>query len=114
LLAVHGVIEVLAVLLVLDPNLPAPEFTFEDLARNWEVTVGVGVVCGLLRLAAAGGVLANRQWGWALGVIMAVVTFAMLTLYLPAGVADGVLAGGALLCLVVGRFGGQPILVEGG
>jgi hypothetical protein len=110
LLIVHGLLEVLPVLMLLSPNVPAPHFSFEGVADAWPATAIVGVVLGLLRLAAAGGILANRLWGWVLGVLLSTVTFAMLTLYLPFGVADAVLAGGALLMLIVARYGNLRIL----
>ena len=110
LLSLHGLIEVLSLLLLLDPAHPGPAFIFDELAHNWQMTLGVGFSTGVLRLAAAGGVLANRAWGWHLGLILSAMTFAMLTFFLPAGVFDAILAGGALLCLVVGKYGRTPIL----
>ena len=110
LLIVHGVIELLSLLWLVQP--PTFTFAFEELGRSFQATMLVGVVSGLLRIAAAAGILADRMWGWALGVLMAAVTFAMLTFYLPAGAADALLAGGALVLLLVGRFQGAAILGE--
>src|SRR5512136_2319222 len=94
LLILHGIIELLPALMVFAPGTAyAPGFIFEDLAAHWQMTVGFSIVCGLLRLAAAAGILRNRLWGWILGVIMSVIAFAVLKLYLPAGVMDALLAG---------------------
>ena len=70
---------------------------------------GVGVILGLLRLLSAAGILTNRLWGWVLGLLVSLVTFSMLTFYLPAGMSDAVLSGLALVGQVLARFGNQKI-----
>ena len=49
---------------------PEQGFVFAELSTNPGAVAGLGVVFGLLRLAAAGGLLANRLWGWMLGVLV--------------------------------------------
>jgi len=110
LLIAHGVIELLSLLWLVQP--PTFSFAFEELGRTYQATMLVGVISGLLRVAAAAGILANRMWGWALGVLMSAVTFAMLTFYLPAGAADAILAGGVMVLLLAGKYQGAPILGE--
>ncbi len=105
LLILHGIIELLPALLVFAPNTgQIPEFIFEDLAAHWQMTLGFSIVCGLLRLAAAVGILRNRLWGWTLGIVLSIITFAVLTFYLPMGVMDAVFAGPVLLLLLIGRY----------
>jgi hypothetical protein len=105
LLILHGIIELLPALLVFAPDTgQAPAFIFADLAAHWQMTLGFSIVCGLLRLAAAAGILKNLKWGWMLGVILSTVTLAVLTLYLPMGIMDAVFSGPVLLLLLIGRY----------
>jgi hypothetical protein len=105
LLILHGAVELLPTLLIIFPAAnQMPRFIFDELARNWQMTLGVSVVSGLLRVAAAVGILKNLHWGWMLGIILSVITFAMLTFYLPMGVMDAVLSGAVLIALLVGRY----------
>ena len=101
-LALHGVIEVLSVIKIFVPV--GFLFAFNELNQSYQATMLVGVVFGLLRISAALGILKNRMWGWILGMVMSIVTLAMLTFYLPAGVLDAVLAGAALVTLLIGRY----------
>jgi hypothetical protein len=113
LLILHGLIEVLSLILLFNPSLPGPHFIFAELQNSPQAVAGVGVVSGLLRLAAAFGILKNREWGWTLGLLMSGITFSMLTFYLPAGATDAFLSGGVLVALLVGRFQGRPITATG-
>ncbi len=108
-LGVHGLIEVGSLALILQPAIVLQHFAFDELNGQPAALAGVGVVMGLLRLLAAGGILRNRIWGWGLGVLLSVITFTMLTLYLPAGMADAILSGTALFDLLVGRYGSMRI-----
>lgn len=72
--------------------------------------MGMSGVFAALRIIASIGVLKNRMWGYALSVINCVVTLVLMIFMLPAGIADGLLAGGALVFLVLARFGSAPIL----
>jgi hypothetical protein len=108
LLAIHGLIELMSILWAFSPV--TIQFAFGELNQSWQATMIVGVVSGLLRICAVVGILTNRLWGWALGIAMSVITFAMLTLYLPAGASDALLAAGALVLLLVGRYPTARIL----
>jgi hypothetical protein len=108
LLAIHGIIELLSILWLFSPA--TIQFAFGELNQSWQATMIVGVISGLLRICAVVGILTNRLWGWALGIAMSIITFAMLTLYLPAGASDAILAGGALVFLLVGRYPTAKIL----
>ena len=105
LLILHGIIEVLPALMIFFPAADfAPEFIIGDLAANWQMTLGFSIVCGLLRLAAGAGILRKMLWGWLLGIILSIITFTVLTWYLPMGVMDAVLSGPVLLLLLIGRY----------
>ncbi len=87
-------------------------FAFGELVQSLPATLLAGMIFGLLRVTAAVGILTNRMWGWVLGGLMAVITFSTLTFYLHLSVADGLLAGAALVLLLLGKFPGKRILVD--
>ncbi|MGB9774888.1 MAG: hypothetical protein ACPL4I_12895 [Bacteroidota bacterium] len=109
ILLIHGFMEVVGVLSLFFPSY-RPSFVFEELRQSWQSAVWVGAICGSLRLLAAAGILANRKWGWVLGVTMSVITFAMLTFYLPFGIIDALLAAMVLALLLVSHYGGARIV----
>ena len=63
----------------------------------------------MFRLIGAIGLLKNRMWGLALSVINCVITLALMMFLLPAGVMDGILAGSALVLLLMQYFGDKKI-----
>jgi len=67
-------------------------------------------VSGVLRILATAGLFANRKWGWVLALLLSVITFAMLTFYLPFGVMDAALVGLVIALLLTGRYGNEKIL----
>lgn len=66
-------------------------------------------VFGALRIVGAVGLLRNRMWGYWFSVVNCVVTLVLMVFMLPAGIADGILSGSALLLLFMARFGKEPI-----
>lgn len=66
-------------------------------------------IFGVLRLLGGVGILRDRLWGLALTVVMCVVTLVLMIFLLPAGIADGLLSGGALVLLVLAWFGSRRI-----
>ncbi len=84
-----------------------PKFIFEPLQNNLRLATWLGGIFGVVRFIAALGIFLSLMWGLALGVIISVVTFIVMTIYLPWGLADGVLSGIALVSLLIGYFGGQ-------
>lgn len=67
-------------------------------------------IFGALRVTGAIGLLKNRQWGYWLSLINCVVTLTLMAFMLPAGIADGLLSGTALVLLLMVRFGSAPIV----
>ncbi len=107
LLIIHAIPEVLAILSVFGSfHAPLP-YVFAEVGSSPQATGLVGLVSGALRILAALGLLAGREWGWVLGLLMSLITFSMLTLYLPFGAFDALFAGGVLALLVVGRYRGR-------
>ncbi len=70
----------------------------------------MGVIYGVLRLIGAIGLLKNRMWGLALSVINCVTTMILMMFMLPAGIADGILAGSALVLILIQYFGDKNIV----
>lgn len=109
LLLVHGLIELMALFAFVSPT-NQPSFIFEELTRNWQYAVWIGVISGILRMLAAIGIFANRKWGLVLGVLISMTTLVSLTFYLPFGVMDALLAGAVLTLLLVFNYGTTKIV----
>lgn len=63
-----------------------------------------------LRIIGSIGLLRDRMWGYALSLINCTVTLVLMIFILPAGIADGILSGAALLLLLLfARYGKAPI-----
>ena len=50
------------------------------------------------------------MWGLALSVINCVITLALMMFLLPAGIMDGLLAGSALVLILMQYFGDKRII----
>ncbi|MDP4153442.1 MAG: hypothetical protein Q8865_08425 [Bacillota bacterium] len=72
----------------------------------------IGGIFGILRIIGAIGLFKNRMWGLVLSVINCVITLALMAFMLPAGIADGILAGTALL-LILTEYYGKAKIVDG-
>lgn len=68
-----------------------------------------GVIYGIIRVIGAAGLYKNRMWGLVLSCINCVITLALMIFMLPAGIADGILAGTALILMLKGYFGDKVI-----
>ena len=79
---------------------------FQD---NLSMMMVMGAMYGVLRLIGAVGLWKGRMWGLALSVINCVITLALMMFLLPAGIMDGLLAGSALLLMLIQYFGDQKI-----
>lgn len=87
-----------------------PKFIFEPLQNNTKLVYTLGVVLGVLRIIAGIAIIMNLMWGFALGIILCITTLILMTFYLPAGIADGLLTGIILIALLITYFGGKPIV----
>jgi uncharacterized membrane protein (DUF2068 family) len=70
----------------------------------------MGAMYGILRILGAIGLLKNKMWGLVLSVINCVITLVLMMFLLPAGIMDGVLAGGALILILLQYFGNKKII----
>ena len=77
--------------------------------ENLLLMLAMGAIYGALRLTGAVGLLRNRMWGFALSVVNCALTLALMMFLLPAGIMDGLLAGSALVLLLMGYFGDRKI-----
>lgn len=88
------------------------EFKLPYFQDNLNLMIVAGALYGVLRLIGAIGLLKNRMWGLALSVINCVVTIALLMFLLPAGIMDGILAGSALILILMQYFGDSKAVRE--
>ncbi len=113
-LVLHGLVELASLLSLRAPagsrSAAMPKFIFQPLQDHLKASMAIGWIFGVLRWMAAAGIFLNLMWGWALGVLISVVTLGVMTLYLPMGIMDGILSGLTLVSLLVAYFGGKPIL----
>jgi hypothetical protein len=105
LLIIHGIVEAAALLAFVSPSFQ-PSFVFEELSRNWKYAIWIGVISGCIRILAAVGILACQKWGWALAIVISVTTLLTLTLYLPFGIMDALLAWPVMILLIVYHYKG--------
>ena len=70
----------------------------------------IGAIYGIFRLIGAIGLLKNRMWGLVLSVINCVITITLMMFLLPAGIMDGILAGSALILILMKYFGNKSIV----
>ena len=69
----------------------------------------MGEIYGVIRLIGAIGLLKNRMWGLVLSVIICIITITLMMFLLPAGIMDGILAGSALILILMGFYGDRKI-----
>lgn len=86
------------------------EFKFPYFQDNLYMMMVMGAMYGVLRLIGAIGLLKNRMWGLALSVINCVITISLMMFLLPAGIMDGILAGSALIFILIQYFGDKKII----
>ncbi len=77
--------------------------------ENLYMMMVAGAIYGILRLVGAIGLWKNRMWGLALSLINCVITVALMMFLLPAGIMDGLLAGSALVLILLQYFGDKRI-----
>lgn len=85
-------------------------FSLPYLQANLNLMMVMAGIFGILRLIGAIGLWRNRLWGLYLSLIMCTVTLALMIFMLPAGVADGLLSGAALVLILMGYSGKQRIM----
>lgn len=84
-------------------------FALPFLQQYLYVMMAMSAVFAALRIAGAVALWRGLLWGLALSLTMCVVTLLLMTFMLPAGIADGILSGGALVLILRARFGARRI-----
>lgn len=104
----------LPVLLLLDVESTALAHGFSFIVpffdENLYLMMVMSGVFAALRIVGAVGLLKDRMWGYALSAINCVITLTLMIFMLPAGIADGLLSGSALILLLMARYGSRRIL----
>jgi uncharacterized membrane protein (DUF2068 family) len=85
------------------------EFKLQYFQDNIYMMIVMGAIYGVIRLIGAIGLLKNRMWGVVLSVIICVITITLMMFLLPAGIMDGILAGSALILILMGFYGDRKI-----
>lgn len=84
-------------------------FKLQYFQDNLYLMMIMGAIYGVLRIMGAIGLLKNRMWGLALSLINCVLTLMLMMFLLPAGIMDGILAGSALIIILIQYFGDRKI-----
>jgi uncharacterized membrane protein (DUF2068 family) len=77
-------------------------FALPYLQENLYLMMAMSGIFAALRVTGAIALWRNRVWGLALSVVNCVVTMTLMIFLLPAGIADGVLSGAALVLMLHG------------
>lgn len=85
------------------------EFKLSYFQENLYLMMVMGAIYGVFRLIGAIGLLRNRMWGLVLSVINCVITVVLMMFLLPAGIMDGILAGSALILILMQYYGEKKI-----
>ena len=86
------------------------KFKLPYFQENLYMMMVMGAIYGVFRLIGAIGLLKNRMWGLVLSVINCVITITLMMFLLPAGIMDGILAGSALILILMQYFGDKKIV----
>lgn len=84
-------------------------FALPYLQENLYLMMAMSGIFAALRIIGAIAMWRGQLWGVALSVVNSVVTLALMIFMLPAGLADGVLSGAALVLILHGWFGDRRI-----
>ena len=106
-LVIHGIIELLGILSLVTGQ--TPHFIFQEIKENWQQAIFIGIISGVIRIVAATGIFKRMKWGVILGLVVSAITLSSLTLYLPFGMMDELLAGIVLVLLVMVYWGEEKI-----
>jgi uncharacterized membrane protein (DUF2068 family) len=92
-------------------------FALPYLQDNLYLMMAMSGVFAVLRVIGGVALWRNRVWGLALSLVNCAVTLVLMIFLLPAGIADGLLSGAALVLILHGWLGkgrdGRPRLIDG-
>lgn len=84
-------------------------FALPFLQENLYLMMAMSGIFAALRIIAGIALWRGLLWGFALALILCGVTLVLMIFMLPAGIADGLLSGTALVLLLRGRLGDRRI-----
>lgn len=84
-------------------------FALPFLQHNLFLMMAMSGIFGALRTIGAIGLWRGRVWGFALSLVMVASTIVLMIFMLPAGIADGLLSGGALVLMLWARYGDERL-----
>lgn len=87
----------------------AQVFALSYLQENVYLMMVMSGIFAALRISGAVALWRGRMWGLALSLINCIVTLTLMIFLLPAGIADGILSGIALVLILRGWFAGRLI-----
>lgn len=85
-------------------------FIVPYLQENLYLMSILGLIYGVVRVIGAIGLWKNKMWGLVLSIINCIVTMALMTFMLPAGIIDGILACSSLILILTQYFGNKKIV----
>jgi len=77
-------------------------FALDYLSENLYLMMAMSGVFAALRVTGAIALWRNRLWGVVTSLVMCLTTLTLMVFLLPAGIADGILSGAALLLILRG------------
>lgn len=104
-LFIHGVIEILAVMMLFAPAEFLPT-DFQEQSVFWAV---LSSMYGLSRVIAGYAIWSMKKWGIALGVALSITTLIVAPSIYPFGIMDLPLAIIVLSCLLYAWFGDEEL-----
>jgi len=114
IMIIHGTVEIAGFAAALFANhmTGISIFALDFFAKNLLLIGIMGAIFGILRIFAAAKILRNEMSGFALGIVMCVITLTLMIFMIPSGIIDGIFAGAALILLLDVYFMKKKIVEE--
>jgi uncharacterized membrane protein (DUF2068 family) len=87
----------------------AQVFALPYLDDNLYAMMAMSGIFAALRITGAVALWRDRLWGLALSLTIGILSLGLMVFLLPAGIADGVLSGTAVVLMLIAWFGDRPI-----
>ncbi|MDK2980841.1 MAG: hypothetical protein PWQ55_1188 [Chloroflexota bacterium] len=104
-LCVLGTVEIFGMFMLLAPTDALP-VDFQGQNLFWSI---LSVLYGLIRWVAGVAIWRNQRWGWALGLLIAVVTMIVAPSINPFGIMDLLFSAITIIFLLIAYYGKEQI-----
>lgn len=104
-LCVLGTVEIFGMFMLLAPTDALP-VDFQGQSLFWSI---LSVLYGLIRWVASVAIWRNQRWGWALGLLIAVVTMIIAPSINPFGIMDLFFSAITVIFLLIAYYGKEQI-----